>query len=216
LTVNSNVVYIDFEGRSEAKSIKNIISQVAPRKLILVHGSSKDTDHLAHHCYEHQSLTNDIYAPSIGQCLDVSSATNLFKITLTDPLVTSLNIAKFGDYELSYISGVVKREKIPTVPDENDENVEDLENAEDKLVLDVAPSESIRFHKPVMIGDLKLSEFRTLLLSRGFSAEFVSGALIVNGRVIVRKDGRNLKLEGGINADYFSVRRLLYEFHAII
>ena len=67
-----------------------------------------------------------------------------------------------------------------------------------------------------MIGDLKLSEFRNLLSSRGFSADFVSGALIVNGRVIVRKDGRNLKLEGGINADYFSVRRLLYEFHAII
>jgi cleavage and polyadenylation specificity factor subunit 2 len=190
---------------------------VAPRKLIFVHGSSKDTDHLAHHCYENQDLTNDIYAPSIGQCLDVSSATNLFKITLTDPLVTSLNIAKFGDYELSYISGVVKREKVSTVPDENDENEpEDLESTEEKLVLDVAPSESIRFHKPVMIGDLKLSEFRTLLVSRGFSAEFVSGALIVNGRVIVRKDGRNLKLEGGINADYFSVRRLLYEFHAII
>lgn len=125
--------------------------------------------------------------------------------------MTSLNIAKFGDYELSYISGVVKREKISTVPDENDVDTE-----EEKLVLDVAPSETIRFHKPVMIGDLKLSEFRTLLVSRGFLAEFVSGALIINGRVIVRKDGRNLKLEGGINADYFSVRRLLYEFHAII
>ena len=181
---------------------------------ILVHGSSQDTDHLAHHCYEKENLTNDIYAPSVGQCLDVSSATNLFKITLTDPLVTSLNVAKFGDYELSYISGVVKREKITTVPDEN-EPLKDLEG-EEKLVLDVAPSETIRFHKPVMIGDLKLSEFRNLLSSRGFSADFVSGALIVNGRVIVRKDGRNLKLEGGINADYFSVRRLLYEFHAII
>ena len=124
-------------------------------------------------------------------------------------------MARFGDYELSYISGVIKREKITPVPDES-LITEDVENEEEKLVLDVAPSETIKFHKPVMIGDLKLSEFRTLLTSRGFSAEFVSGALIVNGRVIVRKDGRNLKLEGGINADYFSVRRLMYEFHAII
>lgn len=90
-------------------------------------------------------------------------------------------------------------------------------SARDKqYILDVARSESMRFHKPVMIGDVKLSEFRNLLQSRGFSVDFLRGVLIVNGRVMVRKDGHNLRLEGGINADYFSVRRLLYELHAII
>ena len=34
LIVNSKIVYIDFEGRSESKSIKNIIAQVDPRKLV--------------------------------------------------------------------------------------------------------------------------------------------------------------------------------------
>ena len=232
------MVYIDFEGRSDGKSIKNILSQVAPRKLILVHGSTQDTDHLAQHCYESQAMTDDIYAPSVGDCLDVSSATNLFKVTLTDPLVSSLNIAQFGDYRLSYISGIIKKDHLAaTVPEEGEPIEEDtvMEPAESiyektktapvheeepqadtKFILDIAPSDTIRFHKPVMIGDVKLSEFRSLLNSRGFSTQFVSGVLIVNGRVIVRKDGRNLKLEGGINADYFSVRRLLYELHAII
>ena len=84
------------------------------------------------------------------------------------------------------------------------------------FILDVARSENTKFHQPVMIGDVKLSEFRSLLNSRGFSTDFVRGILIVNGRVTVKKEGHNLKLEGGINADYFSVRRLLYESHAII
>ena len=87
---------------------------------------------------------------------------------------------------------------------------------ESKLILDVAPAESIRFHKPVMVGDVKLSEFRSLLNSRGFTCEFASGVLVVNKNVIVRKEGSNLTLEGRINADYFSVRRLLYEMHAIV
>jgi hypothetical protein len=165
--------------------------------------------------------------------------------------VTSLNIARFGDYQLSYISGVISRKKQQPqtsalgdedgVPEEEQEEQshqetkeaivvesdaqmtdaavpspsDDEENKKD-FVLDVARSESVKFHKPVMIGDVKLSEFQSLLNSRGFSTEFSRGVLIVNGRVTVKKEGHNLKLEGGINADYFSVRRLLYESHAII
>jgi cleavage and polyadenylation specificity factor subunit 2 len=144
---------------------------------------------------------------------------------------------QFGDYQLSYISGIIlnKKEDQLALPS-NEEPIEDQSDSmmdvdvseESKLaepeasardkqyILDVARSESMRFHKPVMIGDVKLSEFRNLLQSRGFSVDFLKGVLIVNGRVMVRKDGHNLRLEGGINADYFSVRRLLYELHAII
>jgi hypothetical protein len=168
--------------------------------------------------------------------------------------VTSLNIARFGDYQLSYISGVISRKKNlqaitgesveDSVPEqgkteetqeENEEGREVLgkendtlmtdaavpgpdESTEEKkdFILDVARSENVKFHKPVMIGDVRLSEFQSLLNSRGFSTEFSKGVLIVNGRVTVKKEGHNLRLEGGINADYFSVRRLLYESHAII
>lgn len=63
---------------------------------------------------------------------------------------------------------------------------------------------------------MKLSEFRQLLISRGFKSDFVAGVLVVNGSVLVKKQGRNLAIEGSINADYFSVRRLLYESHAIV
>jgi cleavage and polyadenylation specificity factor subunit 2 len=47
---------------------------------IFVHGSSEDTDHLATQCYENPAMTDEVYAPSIGDVLDVSSATNLFKV----------------------------------------------------------------------------------------------------------------------------------------
>lgn len=161
-----------------------------------------------------------------------------------------MNIARFGDYQLSFISGVISRKKplqalespsngedgVPEQDSESQAQVGDENQKDDTpmgdaavpgpdeqgdgdqkdFVLDVARSENVKFHKPVMIGDVKLSEFRSLLNSRGFSTEFARGVLIVNGRVTVKKEGHNLKLEGGINADYFSVRRLLYESHAII
>ena len=128
---------------------------------------------------------------------------------------------------MSFISGIIKKDdqKAPNQEDEMEvdsseeamvQEPEELPESEGKLVLDVAPSTSIKFHRPVMIGDIKLSEFRQLLISRGFTSEFVSGALIVNGSVLVKKEGRNLALEGSINADYFAVRRLLYDWHAIV
>ena len=42
LEVNCSVEFVSFEGRSDGMSKKNILSQIAPRKLILVHASDAD------------------------------------------------------------------------------------------------------------------------------------------------------------------------------
>ena len=50
LEILANVVFIDFEGRSDGESVKRIISQMRPRQLILVHGTVEATKTLADYC----------------------------------------------------------------------------------------------------------------------------------------------------------------------
>lgn len=60
-------------------------------------------------------------------------------------------------------------------------------------------------------GDLRLSDFRQTLARAGYRAEFVSGVLVVNGKVRLRKAGpRKVALDGVYGDDYFAVRQLLY------
>lgn len=102
-----------------------------------------------------------------------NSATNLFKVTLTDSLVSSLNIAKYGEYQLSFLSGIVKKQdktledsnnnsksieietneivEMENIIMESDENLNESIDLESKLLLDVAPAETIKFHRPVMV-----------------------------------------------------------------
>lgn len=113
LKLRCKVMYIDFEGRSDGRSIRNILPQVSPRKLvsraicmfkptsrqclkmeqILIHGSEEATDDLAQYCIETESMTNEVYTPHVSECINVSAATNIYQVKLTDSLVSSLQMA---------------------------------------------------------------------------------------------------------------------------
>ena len=47
IDILARIVYIDFEGRSDGDSIRNILAKIKPRHLILVHGSFDATASLA-------------------------------------------------------------------------------------------------------------------------------------------------------------------------
>jgi cleavage and polyadenylation specificity factor subunit 2 len=83
-------------------------------------------------------------------------------------------------------------------------------------------------HQPVLVGDVKLSNFRQVLVDHGFKAEFKSGSLVVNNYVLLRRDSegsllgslhRNvltlfvassvIEMEGVISDDFYRIRELL-------
>lgn len=91
--------------------------------------------------------------------------------------------------------------------------------------IDLVPNTYRRAHKSVIIGNPKLSEFRKILQDKGFNTRFAAGKLLVNGKVVVRKDtkstttatsagggagGGSLVIEGVLGSVYYDVRRLLY------
>jgi len=53
-------------------------------------------------------MTREIYTPGVGEILNVSEVTNMYKINLTDALLSSLTFSRLGEYDLAYLVGQVQ------------------------------------------------------------------------------------------------------------
>ncbi|KAL1934717.1 hypothetical protein VTP01DRAFT_6899 [Rhizomucor pusillus] len=199
--IHCKLRYVDLEGLSDGKSIKTILPQIAPRKLIIVHGAEKPTEELEQACRSDPQL-KEIFAPAIGQVLNVSAATNIYRVKLRDALVSSLQFAKLDDYELARVSGRIHFPADSTTP------------SLDTDTSDTPP----KWEPSVFVGDIRLTEFRKLLQAEGITAEFKGeGVLVCNDLVAVRKTGTGqLLVEGLLSPDYYKVRSLLYSQYAIL
>eukprot|EP00897_Mesotaenium_endlicherianum_P003275 jgi/Mesen1/2976/ME000176S02016 len=90
--VRCQVQFLDFEGRADGRSMKTILSHVSPLKLILVHGSEDATRHLKEFCQ--RNLSSSVYAPRVGDLLDVTSDISSFKVALTEDLMSNVIFKK--------------------------------------------------------------------------------------------------------------------------
>ncbi|KAF1897485.1 hypothetical protein Lal_00035191 [Lupinus albus] len=166
--VRCSLVYMDFEGRSDGRSIKNILSHVAPLKLVLVHGSAEATEHLKQHCLK--NVCPHVYAPQIEETIDVTSDLCAYKVQLSERLMSNVLLKKIGDYEVAWVDAEVGKT-------END-------------MLSLLPvSAAAPPHKSVLVGDLKLADFKQFLSSKGVQVEFAGGALRCGEYVTLRKVG---------------------------
>ncbi|KAF9200337.1 cleavage and polyadenylation specificity factor subunit 2 [Haplosporangium sp. Z 27] len=116
IVVKCKVRYIDLEGRADESAMKMILEAVAPRKLILIHGTEEKTESLCKTYLEIPEMTREIYTPSIGEILNVSEVTNMYKINLTDALLSSLSFSTLGEYDLAYLVSQVQIPAGSTAP----------------------------------------------------------------------------------------------------
>ena len=203
ITVNVACIveYMDFEGLSDGRSIRNVITRVGPHSLILVNGSTEATESIKSY-FQSANITakEKIYAPNIGETIDASSDIVSYKVNLSDSLLSTLSFTKLGSYEVAWLDAQIQDGKPPllTKPDGN--------------------TTSTGF-STLFIGDPKLSDFRQLLQSAGIRADFAEGTLVCgsHGAVMVKRAGENLVLEGGLCQDYFKIRELLYsQYHQLV
>ncbi|PNY04271.1 cleavage and polyadenylation specificity factor subunit 2-like protein, partial [Trifolium pratense] len=166
--VRCSLVYMDFEGRSDGRSIKNILSHVAPLKLVLVHGSAEATDHLKQHCLK--NVCPHVYAPQIEETIDVTSDLCAYKVQLSEKLMSNVLFKKLGEYEIAWVDAEVGKTENDTLS---------------LLPVSGAPHP----HKSVLVGDLKLADFKQFLSTKGVPVEFAGGALRCGEYVTVRKVG---------------------------
>jgi len=217
VAVQCNIEYIDFEGRSDGRSIKKILSHVQPRKLVLIHGGLEATVNLASCCKVMSDAPKSILTPRVGETVDVTEATNLFRMHLKSNLLEALNLIEIPESKctVSYIDGIIM------IPPR--ELGDDGKWIQPEAYLDVLPQTTARQgHDAIFVGDVKLSNFRLVLQQHGLRADFKGGVLVVNGTIALFRDtegnenGSNIRIEGAISEDYFRVRSLLYDqFHLL-
>ncbi|XP_030475176.2 cleavage and polyadenylation specificity factor subunit 2 isoform X2 [Syzygium oleosum] len=198
--VKCSLIYMDFEGRADSRAIKSILAHVAPLKLVLVRGSAEATEHLKQHCLK--NVCPQVYASQIEETIDVTSDLCAYKVQLSEKLMSNVLFKKLGDYEIAWIDAEVGK----------------TENG----MLSLLPlSTSAPPHKSVLVGDLKLADFKQFLASKGVQVEFAGGALRCGEYVTLRKVGdasqkgglsgtQQIVLEGPLCEDYYKIRDYLY------
>lgn len=208
LTIQAKLYLFDFEGRSDGESVKNLVSQVKPRRLILVRGSPESTAYMAEYCRAY--VDDKILQPKTGETIDATTENHIYQVKLKDSLVSSLDFQTTKDgVNLAWVAA---KTLMPT--DEDD-------LVSDKLpYLDVLERDQVPLHNALFINELKLSDFKQILINNGIQAEFSGGVLYCNEKVTVRRretGGRGrIHIEGTLCPDYFKVRDLLYQQYMVI
>ncbi|KAJ2889451.1 hypothetical protein IWW38_004702, partial [Coemansia aciculifera] len=204
--VRCKVSFVDMEGRADGTSVSNILVQIIPKRLVLVHGTNASTTALADYCRDPQvPVTKDIYTPGIGEILNVSSGLNAYKVKLTDALFKQIQLSSVQGNMLGYVSGRIKYAQNDEIP-----------------VLDVDSTGLAKaWLPPTFVGDAKLSLLRGTLGSRGISARFDSeGTLVCNNAIAIRRTVNKhsktdaIRITGNPTSEYYLIRSLVYEHFA--
>ena len=208
--VQANVIFIDFEGRSDGESMKKIILQIRPQMLVLIRGNAASTEKLAKFCRSNLKDIQRVYTPHVHQVTDATTESHIYQVKLQDSVVSALNFAKAQETELTWIDAVihnpVKRDHAGNIVTDNQ-----------VPVLKAKPESQSKRRTAVYINEPKLLHFKRVLQNKGIQVKFTGGALICNNNVTVRRnEAGGLVLEGCPSDDYNVVRDLLYAQYAIV
>lgn len=217
IQVNCQVQYIDFEGQSDGESLTKILSQLRPRRVIVVHGTEENTEIVAKHCRD--NIHARVFSPQRGEVVDATSETHIYQVRLTDALVSQLDFQKAKDAEVAFINAqILVRETQADAKRMGADNEPMEVDEDDYRVLTLEPYQEQTPHEPVFINELKLSDFKQVLAKANVSSEFSGGVLwCCNGTIAVRKlETGKIVLEGCISDDYYRVKDLLYDQFAIL
>ncbi|OMJ21007.1 Cleavage factor two protein 2 [Smittium culicis] len=92
--INCRVTFLDFEGRADSRSMHNIIAQIEPRRIVVVDGDEVSTEYFCQLCATNDRMTDSIFAPAIGEVLNVSTRAKAYSVKLSDSLLNSLKFAQ--------------------------------------------------------------------------------------------------------------------------
>ncbi|XP_046656106.1 probable cleavage and polyadenylation specificity factor subunit 2 isoform X2 [Daphnia pulicaria] len=216
LAINASIMHIDFEGRSDGESIIKLIESMKPKRTIVVRGSSESCQALQNLCLSTGSSDNKAFIARKGETIDATIESHIYQVRLKDSLLSSLLFGKAKDAEVAWIDARL------TYQAEDLRDLDDKENnslrKEQAPLLEPLEPKDIPGHETSYINELKLSDFKQVLVRNGISSEFIGGVLwCCNGNVALRRnESGRVTLEGCISDDYYRVRELLYEQYAII
>lgn len=195
LVITCRLGWIDFEGLSDGRSIKTIISRISPRNVVLCGGSPVERLYMQQFCKANDEITDRVYSVDSGVQETLACGVDVFSITLDESLLKSLCVQSHGPYELAQVAGRIEEQ-----PDVSSRKLLPLSEA---AVTD-----------PVLIGTLRFVHLKRQIQSKGIAdVSFQSGLLICPKLGIsIRRQPQSSEifLEGPVSPEYYMIRELLY------
>ncbi|KAK4530230.1 hypothetical protein CCYA_CCYA03G1087 [Cyanidiococcus yangmingshanensis] len=236
LAIRCSIRNFDMAGLADGRSLRQLIVSIAPQRVIIIHGSDRETDALAE--YLEKKNFSRIFAPRARELMDVSSDTSVYRIKLDDSLLRQCFWRRMQDYEMAWFDGYIfhdddgqmrlisaEHREEQTRAEQTPQAVPDsawLAARSDELSTKASPRNIHRSgHFTVFIGDMRLSDLKEIMTKSLMPAEFAGGALCIeNDRppsiVLVRKRQQDVVLEGSLSSEYFDVRDLVYSQYLIL
>lgn len=229
LKVRAQVMYIDFEGRSDGESIQKCLMQIKPRRVIVVRGSNDDGRMLTDFCdrqFEGQDYR--AFAPKNGELIDATTESYIYQVRLPDSLLSLLDFKAAGrdGSMLAWVDGVIQTKGDNSMEDEMEENDAKIEgytsNGWSKPTIPTlhpVPADEAPGHEASFVNELKLSDFKIVLQKHNIPSEFQGGVLFcgrTNSVALRRHDSGRVAIEGCLCDDFYLVRSLLYDRYAIV
>ncbi|XP_036335110.1 probable cleavage and polyadenylation specificity factor subunit 2 isoform X1 [Rhagoletis pomonella] len=218
IEINAQIQRIDFEGRSDGESMLKILSQLRPRRVIVVHGTEDATSVVAKHCQ--QNIGARVFTPQKGETIDATTESHIYQVRLTEGLVAQLQFQKGKDAEVAWVDARigVRTQAIDTTSRNDVDNMDVVVSEDKTLTLETLETDEIPVHNAVLINELKLSDFKQVLMRNNISSEFSGGVLwCANGTLALRRmDAGKVTMEGCLSEEYYKIRELLYDQYAIV
>ncbi|KAJ7240326.1 beta-lactamase-like protein [Mycena haematopus] len=236
------LLFIDMEGLNDGRAVKTIVPQVNPRKMIIVHAPTEAAEVLIESCANIRAMTKDIFAPARGESIQIGQQTNSFSISISEELIASLKMSTFEDNEVGYVTGRVVAHASSTIPTLEPLEAAPTPAVQSTLpntasaprMLGSRPT--VNLPNSTMIGELKLTVLKARLTAIGVPAELIGEGVLICGTaaaaanakmaggsdamedsVAVRKTASGkVELEGTASAVYYTVRKEIYNLHALV
>ncbi|WVQ80726.1 hypothetical protein IAT38_002831 [Cryptococcus sp. DSM 104549] len=118
LDLKASIFFVDMEGLHDGQSIKTIISDLQPRKLIVVRSSTEATDNLTSFLSSTTGFTKDIFAPALGAEIKIGEHVQSYSLTLGDSIASTLTRkwSKYEGYEVAMVEGKIVLPAGSTIP----------------------------------------------------------------------------------------------------
>lgn len=241
--------WTDYFIRSDGRALKSLLTQLMPKKLILLHGGSDETIYLSQwyklafsdvYIDEGDDLSTASSSPSSkeivlalveGKRINISELTNIFHITLSESLISSLVFHSKENVEIARIKG--KMATMPSTKDDDDEGtkyileplpVHEIEKKDDDIVA-LLFSKYDPVIKPadfgsiqIINGNLSLLTLRAQIASvlpylRCILNEATSTLMVHRGSASIAEISKNprgeLNIFGDLSPDYLHLKRLV-------
>ncbi|KAI9168228.1 hypothetical protein H9P43_007600 [Blastocladiella emersonii ATCC 22665] len=230
--VNVRARVVDFAGLSDADALANILSLVHARAIAFTGASDADTDGAVGRITDALAELNTdeaatvtataggdavaaVHAPKVGDAVALSATNLVAHVKLTDALFTGITMHRYGKHEIGAVTAVVR-------PAASSAAIAPAAGGgggatSSVAVLDVVDDTAARRHPAVVIGTVRLAEFKAVLDAHALDARFERGVLVVNDKIAVYKTANgDLALHGPVCREYDTVRRLLYAQHVVL